>query len=50
MVRSRSTYFLDVEGFRLLMIGTIDGPPLAEGTIVTVTIRGADCVLFPDDA
>jgi putative spermidine/putrescine transport system ATP-binding protein/spermidine/putrescine transport system ATP-binding protein len=42
-------YFLDVGGFRLQMIGTIDGSPLAEGTPVTVTIRGGDCVLLPDD-
>jgi putative spermidine/putrescine transport system ATP-binding protein/spermidine/putrescine transport system ATP-binding protein len=38
-------YFLDVDGFRLQVIDTIDGPPLAEGTSVTVTIRGSDCVL-----
>jgi hypothetical protein len=31
------------------MIDTIDGSPLAEGTAVTVTIRGSDCVLLPDD-
>jgi spermidine/putrescine transport system ATP-binding protein len=42
-------YFLDVDGFRLQMIDTIDGPPLAEGTAVTVTIRANDCVLLPDD-
>jgi len=42
-------YFLDVEGFRLQAIDTIDGQPLAEGTAVTITIRGNDCVLLPAD-
>ena len=42
-------YFLDIDGFRLQMIGTIDGLPLAEGTAVTVTIRASDCVVLPDD-
>jgi len=43
-------YFLDVDGFRLQVIGTIDGPPLAEGTPVTVSIRAGDCVLIPHDS
>ncbi|HXJ79834.1 MAG TPA: ABC transporter ATP-binding protein [Candidatus Methylomirabilis sp.] len=42
-------YFLDVAGFRLQAIDRIDGQPLAEGTTVTVTIRGSDCVLLSDD-
>ena len=43
-------YFLDVDGFRLQVIGTIDGSPLAEGTPVTVSIRAGDCVLIPHDS
>jgi ABC-type Fe3+/spermidine/putrescine transport system ATPase subunit len=42
-------YFLDVDGFRLQMISTIDGPPITEGTAVTVSIRGSDCLLLRDD-
>jgi putative spermidine/putrescine transport system ATP-binding protein/spermidine/putrescine transport system ATP-binding protein len=42
-------YFLDAGGFRLQAIDMIDGRPLAEGAIVTVTIRASDCVLLLDE-
>jgi putative spermidine/putrescine transport system ATP-binding protein/spermidine/putrescine transport system ATP-binding protein len=42
-------YFLDVGGFRLQAIDMIDGRPLAEGAMVTVTIRASDCVLLLDE-